>query len=139
MGWEGVREASRALERVTLLVEAARIQPRTEQRHARRHELEIRAHGGGQLRANRRDLPFCSGGELDLLNLIATVNRREVALTPRLRPLHRAAEPSRNRERERFLGIHVQLRPETAAYVARDHAQPRLHASGDTAPRYAGD
>ena len=80
----------------------------------------------GQLRADGGDLPLRRRRELDLLDLVAAVDRREVALAARLRPLHRAAEPPRDRERERLLGIDVQLRAEAAADVGRDHAQLRL-------------
>ena len=63
----------------------------------------------------------------------------DVALAARLRPLHGAAEPARDRERERLLGVDVQLRAEAAADVGRDHAQLRLGDAGDAAERDAGD
>ena len=120
------REDAGALEVVRDDVVRARVQPCTQQRDSRCDELEIGSHPGGQLRADGADLPFRCCRELDLLDLVAAVDRRLIPLSPRLDPLDRTAELAREHERERFLRVDVELRPEAAADLGRDHAKLRL-------------
>ena len=54
-----------------------------------------------------------------------------VALAALLDPLDRPAEPPRERERERLLGVDVELRAEPAADVGRDDAELRLRDPDD--------
>ena len=139
IGRHRVREDTGALEAVTLDVVAAPVQPGAEQRDPGRDELEVRTHPADEPGADRGDLPLRGRRQFDLLVLVAAVDRRDVSLAPRLGPLHRPPEPARDRERERLLGVDVELRAVAAADVGRDHAQLRLGDAGDAAQRHACD
>ena len=67
------------------------------------------------------------------------MNRGQVALRALLGPLDRRSELARERQAERFLGVHVELRAEGAADVRRDHAQLRLRDPGHHRQRHAED
>ncbi len=131
VGRRRVREHAAALERVALHVVAAAVEPGPEQRDAGRDELHVRAHRGEQPDPDRRDLALGRGGELDLLDHVAAVDRREVALRALLDPLHGPAELPREREAERLLGVDVELRAEAAADVGGDDPQLRLRDARD--------
>jgi hypothetical protein len=133
------REDARALEVVPHDVVGAGVQPGSQERDPGGHELEIRAHRNGQPGANRSDLAFGCRRQLDLLDQVAAVDRRLIALGSRLDPLDRTAELAREHERERFLGVDVELRTEAAADVRCDHAQLRLRNSRDHREGHARD
>ncbi len=126
-----VREHARAVEVVGVDGVAAGVKPRAEQRHARRDGLEVRAHRRGQPRADSGDLALGRGGELDLLDHVAPVDRRQVPLGALLGPLDRAAELAGERDHDHVLGVHVELGAEAAADVRRDHADLRLGHAED--------
>ena len=67
------------------------------------------------------------------------MGRRQVPLAPRLDPLDRPSDPPSERERERLLGVDVQLRAESAADVGRDHAELRLGDPQHHRERHARD
>ena len=139
VGRDRVRENAGALEAVTLDVVCAAIKPRAEQRDTGGHELEVRAEADRQPHTHSGDLPLSGRCKLDLLDLVATVDRGDVAFASPLRPLDRPAEPPRDRKRERLLRIHIQLRAEPPAHVRRDHAELRLRNAEDAAERDARD
>ena len=58
------------------------------------------------------------------------MDRRHVVLRTRLDPLHRTVELAAQRERERLLGVDVELRSEAAAHVRRDDPQLVLRDPG---------
>jgi len=123
VGRHRVREHAGALEAVPLDVVGSRIEPRAEQRNAGRDELEICAHRGRQPCTDGGDLARRRGGELDLLDHVAAVDRGQVALAAGLRPLDRASQPARDYERERLFCVDVELRAEAAAdYPVRSRA-----------------
>ena len=133
------REDAGALEVVRDDVVRAAVQPGAEERRAGRDELEIGAEADGQPGPDRADLSLGGRGQLDLLDLVAAVDRRLVALGPRLDPLDRTAELAREHERERLLGVDVQLRAEAAADVRCDDAELRLRNAGHHRQRHARD
>ena len=110
---------------------AAGVEPRAEQRHARRDRLEVRAHRRRQAGANAGDLALGRRGELDLLDHVAPVDRRQVSLGTLLRPLDRAAELAGERDHDHVLRVHVELGAEATADVRRDHADLRLGNAED--------
>ena len=93
VGRRRVREDAGALEVVALDVVAAAVEPGAEQRDPGRHELEVGAHRGGQPHPDRGDLALGGRRELDLLDDVAAVDRRDVALRALLDPLD--GRPSR--------------------------------------------
>ena len=84
-------------------------------------------------------LPSFVAAKRQLVDDVAAVDRRDVVLRTLLRPLHRAAEPLRERDRERLLRVDVQLRAEAAADVGGDDADLRLGDSEDELQREAQD
>ena len=139
VGRRRVREDAGALEPVGGDVVGAVVDPGAEQRDPRRDELEVRAHRRGELDAHAGDPALLGRGELDLLDHVAAVDRRVEALGALLDPLDRAAEPPGEQQRERLLGVDVQLRAEAAADVGRDHAQLRLGHPEHAGERHAED
>ena len=129
------RERPDDLERVGLDVVRPAVDPAAQDRRAGRDELEVGAQPDDELGADAADLAVLVRRVLHLLPLVAAVDRGEVALRALLRPLHRPADPLRQSERERLLGVDVELRAEAAADVRRDHPQARLgHAEDDREP-----
>jgi CO/xanthine dehydrogenase Mo-binding subunit len=76
-------------------------------------------------------------GDVDRLFSEAAVTVTERYRQNRLIP--NAIEPARDRERERLLGVDIELRAVATADVGRDHAQLRLGDAGDAAQRDACD
>ena len=77
--------------------------------------------------------------ERQLVDDVASVDRRHVVLGALLGPLHRAAEPACERDGERLLGVDVELRAEAAADVGGDHADLRLGDAEHELQREAQD
>ena len=102
------------------------VHERAEQRDARRHELQVRAHVGEESGADRGDTTVGVGGQLDPLDHPAAVGGRERRLRAFLDPAHRTLQPQRDRQRERFLRVHIELGAEAAADRRSDHADPVL-------------
>ena len=126
VGRRRVREHARERDAVVRDRVRACVDPGAEQRDAGRDELEIRPHRGDHVRPDRGDLAVLRRRELERRHEVAAVDRRERVLRALLHPLHRRAQPPRDRDREQLLGIDVQLRAEPAADVGGDHAQLRL-------------
>ena len=131
VGRRRVRVDAHALEVVALDGVAAAVEPGAEDRDARRHELEVRAHRSRQPHPHRGDRPVGGRRELHLLDDVASVDGGDVRLRAPLDPLDRPAELPREREAERLLGVDVQLRAEPAADVRGDDPQLRLGDAGD--------
>ena len=70
---------------------------------------------------------------------VAAVDSRLVVLGSLLDPLHWAAEPLRDRDREVLLRVHVELGPEPAADVRGDDPDLRLRDAQDELHREAKD
>ena len=126
VGRRRVREHPGAREAVGRDVVRTRVQPGAEQGNPRRHELQIGAHGGGQVGPDSGDLAVGVRRVLHLLDDVAAVDGGEVSLRPLLGPLDGTSEPPCQREREQLLGVDVQLRAKAAADVGRDDAELRL-------------
>ena len=110
------REHGRAREvvRRRQVVDAG-VQERSEERDARRHELEVGPHVADQAHPQPGELAVGVGGELDVLDLAAAVDRRLGVLRPGLVPAHGQLVPAGQREAEQLLGVHVELAAEPAA------------------------
>ncbi len=93
----------------------AGVQERAEERDARRDELEVGPHVADQAHPQAGELAVPVGGELDVLDLAATVNRRLGVLGTGLVPAHGQLVPAGQGEAEQLLGIHVELAAEPAA------------------------
>ncbi len=70
-------------------------------------------------------------GQPQPLDLVAAVVHGHVALGPGLGPLHRPAELARDQQRQHLFRGDLELRPEAAAHVRRDHPQLVLGDAGD--------
>ena len=85
----------------------------------------------------RGERPVALRAERHVVDLVAAVVARRHVLRARLDPLHRPAQPLREREDEHLLAVGLELRAEAAAHVGRDHAQLVLgdaeHAGEDEA------
>ena len=97
----------------------------------------VGAHVGEQLGAHREDRPVATGGQLDVVPLLARVSRRGHVLAPGLDPLHGRAQAHRQQGDQDLLGVDLLLHAEAAAHVGSDHADPVLgepeHVSQDVA------
>ena len=122
----GVREGARERDAVVGDLVRPRVDPRTEERNAGSHELQVRAHGAPGFRPDRRDVAVLRRRERELVHDIAAVDGSHVVFGPLLRPLHRAAQTACERDRERALAVDLELRAEASAHVGRDHADLRL-------------
>ena len=111
-------------------------------RDERREQLLVGAEVGDDLHPERRDRPVALRPQRHVVDLVAAVVARRHVLRARLDPLHRPAEPLREREDEHLLAVGLELRAEAAAHVGRDHAQLVLrdaeHA-GEDEPRDVRD
>ena len=134
-----VREHARERDAVVRDRVRACVDPRTEQRDAGRDELEVGPHRGRHVRPDRGDLAVLRRGELERGDEVPAVNRGEGVLRALLDPLHRRAEPARERDGQELLRVDVELRAEAAADVGCDHAQLRLgHAERRRGEQRAG-
>ena len=93
-----------------------------DRRDARREGLQVGAHVGDRPDAGTEHGAVAFRGELDVLDEIAPVNRREVALAALLGPLHRAAERLGEVAHEELLGVDLELAPKAASDLRRDDA-----------------
>ena len=100
-------------------------------RDRRGDELQVRAVVLDELDAKRLDASVAVRSKLDVLELVAPVDRREHRLGAALDPLDRRAdELGRLCDRE-LLGVAVELRAEAAADVGCDHAAAALGDPAD--------
>src|SRR4029453_14676446 len=116
-----VGEDALAGERVRLELIDARVHVATQQRDARRQQLQVAAHVGGEVDLQAQDATVSGGGELDVLDDVAAVDGGLVVLAARLGPLDRLAELTGDDEGDDLLGVDVQLGAETAAHIGGDH------------------
>jgi hypothetical protein len=107
------------------------VQPRAEDGDAGGDQLRVGAEVAQQLDPRGEQLALLGRGHLHVLGDVAAVDGGEVALGALLDPLHRHAEPLGDRDRDRFLGVEVQLGAEAAADVRRDHPDLGLVDPGD--------
>ena len=122
VGRRRVRDHAPELVPVRLRVVGTHIHPRAELGDAGREQLVVRAHVRQLDELHADQLPVLVGGERHVVQDAASVDRRDVVLTALLDPLHRHAELLRQPERERLLGVDVQLRAEARR---RRPARPR--------------
>ena len=80
-----------------------------EQRHAGGDELQVGTHVGEQLDLQPEQRAVLRRRYLQVLNLIATVDGRLVALATGLGPLHRPSKPTCNEQGDDLLGVDVEL------------------------------
>src|SRR5439155_23203093 len=79
------------------------------------------------------DLAVGRGGDLDLVDLVAPVDRGLHVLAPRLDVLDGPAETQSQRGGDHLVGIDVELGPEAAAHIGGDHADLGLRHAEDQA------
>ena len=96
----------------------------------------VRAHRGGDAGPHPADHPGVVGRHLDLDHLLARVNVGEERLAARGDPLHGSPERERHRDGREVVLVDVDLDPERAADVGRDHPHAMLGArrTGRRAP-----
>ena len=128
VGRRRVRQDAAELVPVGLRVIGAHVDPPAELGDPRGQQLVVRAHIRELDELHPDQLALLVGGEGDVVEHAATVGRRDVVLAPFLDPLHGTPQTLRQCERERLLGVHVELRAEPAADVGSDHAQVLLRA-----------
>ena len=108
-----------------------------ELRDERREQLLVGAEVGDDPHLARGERAVALRAELHVVDLVAPVVARGHVLRARLDPLHRPAEPLRERQHERLLAVGLELRAEAAADVGSHHAQLVLgdaeHAGEDEA------
>ena len=139
VGRRRVREDARERDAVVRDLVRARVDPGAEERNPGRDELEVGAHRRLHIGLDAGDRAVLRRGQRELGGDVATVDGGDVVLGTLLDPLHRAAEPARQRHRERFLRVHVQLRAEASADVGSDHADLRLGDAEHELEREAQD
>ena len=118
-----VGEHAGARERVGRDVVDAVVEEGAEQRDAGRDELQVGAHVGQQLDPHGGDLAVGVGGQLDVLDLAAALDRGEGVLAALLGPAHRHAVLAGQGDGEELLGVDVELRAEAAADRRGDDPQ----------------
>ncbi len=119
-----VREHPGAREVVRLgQVVHAGVQERTQDRDARRDQLEVGAHVGGESHPHGGEAAVRVGGEFDVLDLPASLDGRDGVLRAGLVPADRHAEFAGERDAQQFLGVHVELGAEPAADRRSDDAE----------------
>jgi hypothetical protein len=126
-------EHARAREVVGLReVVDAGVEERSEQWDARRDQLQVGAHVGGEAHPYRGELAVGVGRQLDVLDLAAPLDAGDGVLGAGLVPAHRSAELAGERHAEQFLGVDVELGAEPAADGGSDDAELVFgHAEGD--------
>src|SRR5712691_522263 len=82
-----------------------------DRRDARRERLQVRADVRDGADAQAEQGAVTHGRELDIRDVIASVDRREVTLAALLGPLHRPAERLRQVADEELLGVDLELAP----------------------------
>ncbi len=90
----------------------AGVEERAEQRHAGRHQLQIRTHVGQQADAHRGELALGVGREFDVLDLATAVDRGHRVLAALLVPAHRHGVLARQCDTQQLLGVDVELAAE---------------------------
>ena len=121
------------------VVRARQHQAVQDRRNAGRGGREVRAHVGPHGRADADDRAVLLRGHLDVLDVIAAVDRAAVVLGPRLGPLDRAAALLRREDHHRVLGIVRDLAAEAAAHLGRDDADLVLGDAGVEREQEADD
>ena len=106
------------------------IEERTEEWHAGRDQLQVRAHVADQSHAHRGEAAVFVGGQLDVLNLSAAVDGGLRVLGAFFHPAHGCAVLARERDAEQLFGVHVEFRAEAAADRRRDDAHLVLGDAG---------
>jgi hypothetical protein len=137
VGGREVGEHALALEGVGAEVVEPAVGERPEDGDAGGEQLQVGTHVREQLDPHPEDLALARGGDRDLLDLAAPVGGGDVVLRPRLGPLHRLAETPRQRERERLLGVDVELGAEAAADVRGDDADLAVGDAADQGEQVA--
>ena len=120
------REHRSTAERVIRHVVDTGVEKRPEQRDAGSDQLEIRTHVGDEIDADRRDLALGVGGEIDLLDLPAPLDRRLRALGALLDPANRHPVLAGERDTDQLFRINVQLGPEPSTHRGSDHTHLML-------------
>ena len=118
------------------------IEKRTQQRNARRHQLQVGTHVGQQLDADGEQLAVGVGRELDVLDLATALDRGLGGLHPLLGPADRVAELACEHDADELFGVDVELRAEASTDRRRDDAQARLRHPGrhrEHGPQDVGD
>ena len=123
VGRRHVGEHRRASEVVGLRqVVDTRIEERTQNRHARRYQLQVGTHVADEAHANGSEFAVRVGSQLDVLNLAATVDGRLRVLGALFHPAHGCTVLAGEGDTQQFFGIHVELRAEAAAHRRRHDA-----------------
>ena len=134
-----VRHDAGELVPVRLGVEGAHVHPSAQLGDPRRQELVVRPHVAELHELQPEDLPVLGPRQRAIVEHAAAVDRRHVVLATPFDPLHGATDRSREREGERLLRVHVQLRTEAAAHVRCDHPQLVLRDADRPRERDLGD
>ena len=127
VGRRRVREDAGELDAVVRDRVRTGVDPGSEERDAGRDELEVRPHRG--LHAGPDSAVIVPSFVAPSVYSVTTSRPwivASVVLRALLRPLHRAAEPARERDGQQLLRVDVELRAEAAADVGRDDPQLRL-------------
>ena len=130
VGRRRVRHDARVLVPIGADVEGTHVHPPAELGDPRRQQLEVGAHVRELDELHPEDAAVLGPGERAVVEHASAMDRRHVVLRPRLDPLHRTVELAAQRERERLLGVDVELRSEAAAHVRRDDPQLVLRDPG---------
>ena len=85
---------------------------------------------GEQVDLQAADPAIAVGGDPELLPLVPAVVHGKIAFTAGLGPLDRPAELAGDQDGQHFLGRHLQLGAESAAYVGGDDAEVLLRYPG---------
>ena len=93
-----------------------------DRRDARGERLEVRADVGDRAHAQAENRAIALRRKLDVRDVVAPVDGREVTLAPLLGPLHRSPESLREESHEELLGVDLELAAEAAADLGCDHA-----------------
>ena len=139
VGRRRVRQDTAELEPVRLGVVRPHVDPPAELGDAGREQLVVRTHVRDLHELQPEDLAVGRAGQRAVVRDATAVDRGDVVLAPLLDPLDGTSGDARQRQRQRFLGIDVQLGAERTADVRRDHAELLLWDAAGAGQCHFGD
>ena len=139
VGRRGVGEDTDAVELVDGHLVDRRVHEHAQQRDARGDDLQVGTHVGDEIDLEADDLAVLGGGDLDVLDLVATMMGGDHVLTAGLGPLDRTAQVAGDLHRENLLAVALQLATKAATDVGGDDAQGVLRQARDEREEHAQD